>query len=335
MLRRLFLPLLGLALLVPLAHVVLAESRPVEATPSGRVVGAAHNDTSTPFNLVSMPALIRHRYDGRAFRLGRVVGRDLATIRRRVAYRSGKLRITGELSIPRREGRFPLIVIAHGWHRPAAYRGAASLRREISFLTARGYVVLHPDYRNYGGSTQEPRRAVRRPRGYPEDVLNAIRAVRRARLPFVNASRVGVLGRSMGGGVALQAAAARPGMVDAVVLYSPLSSSAADNYRRWVKGTGKLDRLVRATYGRPVKTPRFWRRASVRNYVGRIEAPVQMHHGTADEVCPPRWSRKTVAALRRAGQTVEYHTYAGEGHRFDGAWPLFADRMGDFFDAHV
>jgi uncharacterized protein len=308
---------------------------PVERVASTTFVGAAHNDTSTPFNLVSVPALIQHRYDGRALRVRHVVADGLAVRRHHVTYRSGGLLISGQLSVPRRPGRFPLLVLAHGYQNPATYRSGASLAREAAYLASHGYVVLQPDYRNHGHSDREKARFVARPLGYPEDLVNAIRAVKQAKLEYVDASRVGVLGRSMGGGVALNAVAARPGLVDALVLYSPLSSQAGDNYRRWVAGRPHLDSKVRAAYGRPVERPLFWQRASARSYAHRIDAPVQVHHGTDDAVCPVQWSGATVAALRRAGQTVEYHRYPGEGHRFDGAWPVMADRVVRFFDEHV
>ncbi|HEX6248812.1 MAG TPA: prolyl oligopeptidase family serine peptidase [Nocardioidaceae bacterium] len=62
---------------------------------------------------------------------------------------------------------------------------------------------------------------------------------------------------------------------------------------------------------------------------------MQVHHGTADAVCPVSWSRSTVAALHDAGQTVEYHEYPGEGHRFESAWSTMATRVAGFLDRHV
>lgn len=318
---------------------VTAACGPVSTSVSGQVragvVAAAHNDTSTPFNLVSLPALIEHRYDGRAFRVGPVVAEQLASTTHTVSYRSGDLLVSGQLSVPRRPGRFPLLVLAHGWEDPATYHSGAALAREQSYFAGQGYVVLLPDYRNYGDSDRETAAPVAHPLGYTEDVVNAVLAVRAAHLPYLDTSRAGLLGRSMGGGVALAAVEARPRLFDALVLYSPVSSAASDNYERWVAGQGALDARVVATYGAPEENPEFWREASARSYLRRVDLPVQVHHGTADDVCPVWWSRTTVAALRRAGQGVEYHEYPGEGHRFEKAWPVMAERVANFLSAHV
>lgn len=321
-----------------LVLVVLAACSSTPAPPpsgSGSIVLSAHNDTSTPFNLVSLPALVQHRFDGRGLRLDHVISDGPGSTRHHVTYRSGDLEISGVLSVPDRPGRFPLVVLAHGYQNPARYRTGATLEREQAYLTARGYVVLQPDYRNHGDSDPDPELPVARPLGYPEDLVNAILAVRRADLPYVDGSRVGVIGRSMGGGVALNAVAARPGLVDALVLHSSVSSSASDNFARWVEGSGDLERRVVDAYGRPEDNPVFWRQAAARAYAHRIDVPVQLHHGTADPICPVAWTRATAAALRAAGQTAQLFEYAGEVHAFDEAWPAMMRRTAAFLDREV
>jgi dipeptidyl aminopeptidase/acylaminoacyl peptidase len=296
----------------------------------------AHNDTSTPFNLVSVPALSRHRYDGRDLRLEKEVTRGLAFTRYAVSYRSGRLRITGVMDVPTRAGRAPLVVLAHGWTDPRRYRSGAMLTRERELLAEHGFVALQIDYRNHAGSTREPGGTVPRPLGYPEDLVNAVRAVRRAGLPFVDASRVGLLGRSMGGGVVLNALAARPHLADAAVLYSPVSSGAEDNYRRWVTERPALRSRVERAFGTPATRPQVWRRASARTYLDRVDLPVRIHHGTADTVCPPRWSRATMAALRAGGGDARLHLYPGQEHRFHGrAWSTFLHRTVRFLHARL
>jgi len=121
--------------------------------------------------------------------------------------------------------------------------------------------------------------------------------------------------------VVLDALAARPGLADAAFLYSPVSSSAADTYRRWVRPDPTLRALVEASYGTPATRPALWRQAGSRPYLGRVDIPVLVAHGTADTTCPVGWSRTTVAALRAGGGEARLQTYAGEGHRFGAAWP--------------
>jgi dipeptidyl aminopeptidase/acylaminoacyl peptidase len=327
--------LLVLALAALLAACAPASSSTLRSAGAAPVLLGAHNDDSTPFNLVSLPALIHHRYDGRGLRLGKVLARELAWIRYSVSYRSGPLRITGVMNVPTRPGRHPLVVIAHGWRNPVLYTSGTMLEREQAVLAESGFVVFQIDYRNYAGSTRETARQVARPLGYPEDLINAVRAVKRARLPFVDTSRVGLFGRSMGGGVVLNALAARPHLAQAAVLYSPVSSLAANNYERWVRRDRPLRKRVVAAYGTPASRPAFWRAASSRTYLDRIAVPLQIDHGTADRMCPLRWSVATTAALRADGKNVTLYEYPGERHRFDRSWPLFMHRAVRFLRAHL
>ena len=296
----------------------------------GRPLAGAHDDTTTPFNLVDVPALIRHRYDGHALRRTRVLDRSATAERWAITYRGDGLRLTGTLARPRRTGPHPVVVALHGWIRTDRYLRGAGLGREEARLLADGYAVLHPDYRNIAGSDRGSGRVVAHPVGYPADVLNAVVALRRARVPGVDTSRIALLGRSMGGGVAMQAAVARPSWFDAVVLYSPVSSDAAADYDRWVVHDPALRQRVQRAYGTPETRPELWQRASVASYLPRITAPVRIHHGTADPVCPERWSVATAGLLRASGADVRLRTYAGEEHRFDRQWPVFMGRVSRF-----
>jgi len=302
------------------------------------VVRGAHNDTSTPFKLVSMPALIDKKYDGRGLRLEHVITEGVGHRRFAITYRSGGLEISGVMSVPNRPGKHPVLILAHGYRTPADYAADSGLLREQAFLANSGFVVLHTDYRNYAGSDHEGDGAVARPLGYPEDVINAVLALKRADLRFADTSRIGLFGRSMGGGVTLDVLAAYPGLVDAAVLYSPVSSRAEDNFDRWVRGNdqqGDLADRVVDTYGTPEDNPRFWREASSRSYLGRVDVPVQIHHGTADATCPVRWSEATTRALRRVGKDVALFEYPGETHQFGDAWPALMRRTVDFFTGQL
>jgi dipeptidyl aminopeptidase/acylaminoacyl peptidase len=300
------------------------------------VLLGAHNDTSTPFNLVSVPALAQHRYDGRGLRIVQVLARELAFTRYAVAYRSGPRTITGVMNVPNRPGRHPVVVIAHGYAEPARYTNGSMLEREQAYLAESGFVAFQIDYRNHADSTRESAAAVARPLGYPVDLVDAVTALRRARLAFADSSRIGLFGRSMGGGVVLNALAAKPDVARAAVLYSPVSTLASDNYRRWVVPNAALQDRVEKAYGTPATNRRFWRQASSRGYLHRVAAPIQIHHGTADPVCPARWSRATARAAQAQGTDVTLHQYPGEDHRLGGrSWSRFMHRAVTFLRAEL
>jgi len=59
--------------------------------------------------------------------------------------------------------------------------------------------VLHTDYRGYAGSDDDPDVHHELWLPYAVDVVNAVEAVKRSDLPYLDGERVGLLGRSWGG----------------------------------------------------------------------------------------------------------------------------------------
>ena len=292
-----------------------------------------------PPHPVSLPALFDKEYDGRRLRLGEVLIREDAYTQRAVTYRSDGLTISGVMNIPRTSGdrrRLPALVLAHGYIDPAIYVTGQGLRREQDWLARAGYVVLHVDYRTHAGSDEDPRAERRLRLGYTVDVINAVHALRRSGLRAVDPDRVGLLGRSMGGGVAYNVLTVAPGLVDAAVVYAPVSSRTEDNFERWIRGERPdLAAAIIGRYGAPERNRRFWRGVSPRTYFERVTEPVLIHHGTADESCPIRWTRATHRAMQRSGVDARLEVYPGEPHAFEAAWPRSMDRTVRFFRRHL
>ncbi len=279
---------------------------------------------------------MRRDFDGRALRVRRVLARTDAYTRHFVTYRSDDLRISGVMNVPTGRGPFPVLILNHGYIDPPLYSNGQGLMREQDYLARAGYVVLHTDYRNHAQSEAAPQTERRLRLGYTEDVINAVLAVKRSRLRYLDGDRVGYLGRSMGGGVTYNALVVRPGLVDAAVVYAPVSSNTVDNFNRWIRPDrdGLASRIV-SRYGAPERNPRFWRNVSPRTFFDRVTEPLIVHHGTADESCPIRWSRQTVRALRRTGNDVRMYTYPGEPHAFIADWTLSMRRSVRFLDRHL
>ena len=310
-----------------------------EATPSPTVTptspSTSRERSAYP---VSLPAMMQRKYDGRGLRLRDVILRTDAYTRYYVTYRSDGLRISGIMNVPDGKGPFPVLVLNHGYIDPADYVNGQGLSREQDYLARAGYVVLHTDYRGHAGSQDAPATERRLRLGYTADVINAVRAIRRSDLPYLDKDRVGLLGRSMGGGVTYNALVVRPDLVDAAVVYAPVSSNTVDNFERWIRGEPDRRALSAAIidrYGAPERNAEFWRGVSPRTYFDRVEAPILVHHGTADASCPIRWSRRTVAALERAGKDVRMYIYPGEPHAFIADWELSMQRSVRFLDRNL
>jgi dipeptidyl aminopeptidase/acylaminoacyl peptidase len=294
--------------------------------------------TAPPPDPVSLPALAERGFSGGNLRLRSVKARTDAYTQHYVTYRSNGLQISGILNVPDGPGPHPALVLAHGYIDPAVYVNGQGLMREQDWLARAGYVVLHTDYRNHAGSSPDPAAERRLRLGYTADVVNAVKALRKTDDVPVDDERIGLLGRSMGGGVVYNVLAVAPGLVDAATVFAPVSSSAADNFNRWTRAdpgrSDTADHILRE-YGEPRENRRFWSQVSPRRYFDQITEPVLIHHGTADSTCPPRWSRETARLMREAGVDVRLREYAGEEHAFIALWPQSMRRTTAFFDANL
>jgi uncharacterized protein len=278
---------------------------------------------------VSLPALMRDQPSGGRPQILRTEVETDAYTRYQVTYRSGKITVSGVLLRPRGAGPFPGIVLNHGYIEPAIYVTGQGLAREQDALARAGFVVLHTDYR--GHATSDPVGPVDRESrlGYTRDAVNAVKALEK--LPYVDRDRLAMLGRSMGGGVTLNAMVTHPGLVDAAVAYASVSSLFLENLRHFTEpNRPEAASALYEEFGTPQESPDFYRELSSRTYFDRITEPLLLHHGTNDESCPFPWARATQKALTRANVDSRLEVYPGEMHSFVPQWQLSMDRTIQF-----
>ena len=318
----------------------VTSSTPAEDRPSTSGTDEASESGATPSESphpVSLPALMEKEHDGGGLRLGPEVYRTATQVQHQVTYRSGDLTISGRLAVPAGRGPFPAIVLAHGYIDPAVYVNGQGMTREREWLAAQGYVVLHVDYRNHAGSEDDPESELDLRLGYTEDVINAVHALRKWDGP-VDDERIAVGGRSMGGGVVYNVLTVAPGLVDAGVVWAPVSSDTVDNFNRWIRpdpGRSDLASRILRRYGEPARNRGFWRNASPRTFFDRVTEPVLIHHGTSDDTCPIAWSHETDRAMRDAGVDVTLEVYEGEEHAFGPQFFRSMELTRRFLEQHL
>lgn len=289
-------------------------------------------------NPVSLPALMQHKFDGRDFTVGRVLSENEVYTRYYITYKSGELSISGIMNLPKGSSPadgFPVLILNHGHIDTDIYTNGRGLKREQDYLVRRGFVVVHPDYRNHAESDDDPNVELTFRLGYSEDVINAVYALRAAGLPYVDVSRVGMLGHSMGGGITQNVLVVEPSLVQAAVLYAPVSGDYGENYERYTRRRLEIAQELATAYGTPQENPEFWRNISATTYYDRINAPVQVHIGTRDESVEEAWSYAIRDRLTTLGKEVVLFEYPGEPHEFAHAWELFMQRTAEFFTARL
>jgi dipeptidyl aminopeptidase/acylaminoacyl peptidase len=288
---------------------------------------------------VSIPFYQKKTYNGKGLKVIRVLETNKHYKKYFINYRSSWFNITGIMNVPAGKGPFPVIITAHGYIDPKIYTTGRGLKREQDYLAKHGYVVLHPDYRNYNGSDKDPEEVFTLHLGYTEDVINAVYALKNSDLKFIDRNNIGLLGHSMGGLIGLNMMAIKPGLVKAYVLFAPMSMDYKDNFERWILhrnepkyGTPSIAAEIIERYGSPETTPDFWGNVSVKNFIADISDPVEVYHGTADKSVPVEWSKELAAGFKAKEKDMKLFIYRGEGHEFIQKWPKAMRSAAGFFD---
>ncbi|MFE6411840.1 alpha/beta hydrolase family protein [Streptomyces sp. NPDC057837] len=289
-----------------------------------------------PVDPVSLPALMRREHTGSGLRLGDVLARTSAYTRYAVTYEANGLTVSGIMNIPEGRGPFPALVLAHGYIDPDVYVSGQGMPREQDRLARSGYVVLHTDYRNHARSDDDPGNDVNLRLGYTEDVIGAALALRDSGRPEIDGGRLGLFGRSMGGGVVYNTLVVAPGLFDAAVAHAPVSARPQENIDHFQRpGGDPVVTEIEDRHGTPEENPAFWRGVSPLSYADRLTEPLLIQHGTADGTCPLAWSREAARVFQEAGKDVELRTVAGEGHTFGPRWAAEMDVTEAFFERHL
>ncbi len=178
-------------------------------------------------------------------------------------------------------------------------------------MLAKGYTQLAPNFRGSNGYGRDFQRANYGVWGVKdtEDCLAAADYLRS--LEHINPARLGILGASYGGYLAICALAFDPQhrFACGVSKYGDcnLLTSWAECDR---SGLEDLYRMM----GHPAANLAAYHAGSPIRKVENIQAPLMIFHGLQDPYVPPNQFEELVQSLKRSGKTFEYRTYPDEGH---------------------
>jgi dienelactone hydrolase len=307
---------------------VVEPSATASPQPSPLPATSTASPTPDPYAGLTVADLKARAYGGGSLLVEDVLADTLAFTRYLVSYPSDGLQIYGFLDLPKGEGPFPVVLVLHGYIDPEVYQTLAYTTRYADFLAQAGYLTIHPNLRGYPPSESGPNlfRV-----GFAVDVLNLAAIVREAAglpgpLERADGGAIGLLGHSMGGGIALRVVVVDP-QVRGAVLYGSMSGNEQWNYTKileWSEGARGAEEL--AVPAADVA------RIQAANYLEDIQASLSIHHGSADETVPPEWSADLCARLQGLEKPTECFVYPGAPHTFYGTTDhLFMERVSGFF----
>lgn len=292
--------------------------------------------TIDSFAGLSIPELAARTYGGGELKNWQVINKAAGFTRYLISYPSDGLTIYGFMDVPtaapRTGSTYPVIVAVHGYIDPRVYQTVDYTARYADRLAEAGFLVLHPNLRNYFPSDKGPNlfRV-----GYAVDVLNLIAIVRAqggqsGALQQASPTAIGLWGHSMGGGISIRAMTVDP-QIRAVVLYSAVSGDEKQNATKF---PGSLE--GRATPPPDSIPDDVYLRISPVYFYDRVQSAVSIHYGLADKTVPPVWSETLCNQLQALQKSVECFSYPNEPHIFGGASDqLFIQRTITFFNDHL
>jgi dipeptidyl aminopeptidase/acylaminoacyl peptidase len=213
-----------------------------------------------------------------------------------------------------RARKHPLIVLVHGGVHSDFNTGSAHIVRE---LLEQGYPVIAPDYRGSTGYGPGFYRQIDYGGRENDDVL-AGRNWMLETHAFLDAKRVGIMGWSHGGMIALMNIFEHPEAYAAAYAGVPVSDLVArmgyksDRYRAQFSAPYHIGK----TAEEDVKE--YLRRSPV-SHAAKLATPLLIHTNTTDEDVNVLEVERLIAALKAEGKQFEYKIYqaAPGGHAFN------------------
>ncbi|MBI5300623.1 MAG: prolyl oligopeptidase family serine peptidase [Chloroflexi bacterium] len=260
-----------------------------------------------------------------------------------VSYKSDGLKIYALMTVPKSakpKTGYPAIIFNHGYIAPAQYRTTERYVAYVDAIAKSGYIVFKSDYRGNGNSEGAP--GGHFSPAYTIDVLNALGSVKKYK--DTDPNRIGMWGHSLGGDITLRAMVVSR-EIKAGVIWAGTVGSYAEQTNMWGRrhgsqggpGPGSTPSAPQGfeQFGTPQQNPQFWDSISPNNYVADLSGPLQLHHGTADQEVPLRFSEELYAQVQAVGKTIEFYKYPGSDHNISQGFTQAMQRTIAFFDKYV
>ena len=247
-------------------------------------------------------------------------------------------KVSGLLNIPRETGEYPVIVMFRGYVDKERYQTGVGTQRAAEVFAQNRFIALAPDFLGYGESDNPSENPVEERFQTYLSALILLESVKNLNTTLANNSidsransqKVGIWGHSNGGQIALTVLEIT-GRAIPTVLWAPVAKPFPYSvlyYTDDFDDRGKMLRRVIAEFEKDYDAELY----NLTKYFDRLNAPLVIHQGTADESVPQKWSDELVSELKKLDKDVSYFTYTGADHNLlPSGWNLAVSRAIEFY----
>ncbi len=224
-------------------------------------------------------------------------------------------------------GGFPIILMNRGFVDQTIYQPGIGTKNAAKVFASHGFVTIAPDFLSYGTSDPAPEDSMAARLEKPPQLLDLIASF--GSLSFVNPTKYGFWGHSNGGQITLSLLEITGKPIPSV-LWAPVSKPFPYSllyYTDEYDDGGKVMRQVIAEFEKDYDVFDY----SLDKFVDRIQGPLEIHQGTADEEVPVFWSNEFVKTLKTQKTPVTYFTYQGADHNLQPDWQTVVERSLAFY----
>jgi len=312
----------------------LASPMPPSLTPSPTQPSPTPTITRTPapFEQYTIDYLRQRSYGGGAIEIVKTMDTSDQFTRYLIRFPSDGLTMYGYMNVPPGTGSHPVVIVIHGLTDSGTFNSLTFANDMTDTLARAGYLVIFPILRGYPPSASGDNMFRV---GMSVDILNLIAHIKTqggqaGLLAQADPARIGLLGHSMGGDIALRVLTISTD-IKAAVLYASLSGNE-------IKNSQQLYNIsLEPQFQNELNTlPSMMPLISPVYYFGNVSAPIQLYHGTSDETVPVTWAQETCSFMSAAGKNINCIYYEGAGHIFGGSIKdKFFESMLLFYGMHL
>ncbi len=280
-----------------------------------------------PLEKYSFENLRKREYQGSEIKLEEVIKEEEKYTSWLFSFQSDGQKVTGMLNLPKKQGKLPIVVMLRGYADDEIYFTGLGTRKGAGFFAENGFITLAPDFLGFGGSDTSSEDILEARFERPITVLNLLASVKS--LPQADTEKIMMWGHSNGGQIALSVLEISQRNIP-TTLWAPVTKGFPESVLQYMtelddqglkvkKAIDDFQNLYESKY------------FSIDHYWADIQAPLQVHQGTADEYIETEWTDNFVQTLKDLGKKVNYYKYPGNDHNLSKDWDLVVQRDLNFF----